>query len=269
MFKDFLNSYARTLIMGILNITPDSFYDGGKYLDQKNLKNKFDFLNKSDIIDIGAESSRPGAVKVDEVTEIKRISSIIPFLNKKNKYYSIDTYKPNVASFAIKNGFNMVNDITGGSNPLMLDIVSDANIPIVLMHMQGNPKNMQNNPRYNNIIDDLLSFFETRIESCLKHGISKNQIIIDPGIGFGKDSEQNISLINNISIFHALGCLIMLGVSRKRFISSLANSEKPKDRLSGSISAALYGFSHGVQIFRVHDVKETKQALGMWSKLGV
>ena len=153
MFKDFLDSYSRTLIMGILNVTPDSFYDGGKILNKKSLKDKFNSLNKSDIIDIGAESSRPGASKVNESSEIERISSILSFLDQKNKYYSIDTYKPNVARFAIENGFNMVNDITGGSNPEMLEFVNQAKVPIILMHMQGNPRNMQNNPRYNNIID--------------------------------------------------------------------------------------------------------------------
>ena len=163
MFKDFLNSHSRTLIMGILNVTPDSFYDGGRFLDQQSLKNKFDILNKSDIIDIGAESSRPGALSINESLEIERISNIFSFLNKKNKYYSIDTYKPNVAKFAIKNGFNMINDITGGSNPEMLEIVSEEKVPIVLMHMQGNPQNMQNNPKYDNIIDDLLFFLNLEL----------------------------------------------------------------------------------------------------------
>ena len=265
MFKDFLNSYSRTLIMGILNITPDSFYDGGKYLDQKNLKNKFDFLNKSDIIDIGAESSRPGAVKVDEVTEIKRISSIIPFLNKKNKYYSIDTYKPNVARFAIKNGFNMVNDITGGSDPLMLDIVSNANIPIVLMHMQGNPKNMQNNPRYNNIIDDLLSFFETRIESCLKHGISKNQIIIDPGIGFGKTISDNDKIIKYLNKFKIFDIPILIGLSRKSFLS--IKNDSPIDRLEASLAISSIAINNGADIIRVHDIEKSRLVFSIIDRL--
>ena len=219
MFKDFLNSHSRTLIMGILNITPDSFYDGGRFLDQQSLKDKFDILNKTDIIDIGAESSRPGALSINESIEIERISNVFSFLNKKNKYYSIDTYKPNVASYAIKNGFNMINDITGGSDSKMLDIVSEANIPIVLMHMRGNPKNMQNNPKYNDVIDDLLSFFENRIEFCLKHGINRKQIIIDPGIGFGKTVVDNDKIIRCLSRFKMFDIPILIGLSRKSFFS--------------------------------------------------
>ena len=255
MFKDFLDSCSRTLIMGILNVTPDSFYDGGKFLNQKSLKNKFDILNKSDIIDIGAESSRPGASKVDEITEINRISSILSFLDKKNKYYSIDTYKPNVADFAIKNGFNMINDITGGSNPKILKIVSEANIPIVLMHMKGNPTNMQNNPRYNNIVDDLLSFFENRIEFCLKYGINEKQIIIDPGIGFGKSISDNNKIIRYLNKFKVFNVPILIGLSRKSFLS--VKNDKPIDRLEASLAVGSIAINNGADIIRVHDIEKS------------
>ena len=265
MFKDFLDSYSRTLIMGILNITPDSFYDGGKYLDQKSLKNKFDFLNKSDIIDIGAESSRPGASKVDEITEINRISSILSFLDKKNMYYSIDTYKPNVADFAIKNGFNMINDITGGSNPKMLKIVSEANIPIILMHMKGKPANMQNNPRYNNIVDDLLSFFENRIEFCLRHGINKKQIIIDPGIGFGKTISDNDKIIKCLNKFKIFDVPILIGLSRKSFLS--IKNDKPIDRLEASLAVSSIAINNGADIIRVHDVEKSKLVFSIIDRL--
>jgi dihydropteroate synthase len=265
MFKDFLDSYSRTLIMGILNITPDSFYDGGKYLDQKSLKNKFDFLNKSDIIDIGAESSRPGASKVDEITEINRISSILSFLDKKNMYYSIDTYKPNVADFAIKNGFNMINDITGGSNPKMLKIVSEANIPIILMHMKGKPANMQNNPRYNNIVDDLLSFFENRIEFCLRHGINKKQIIIDPGIGFGKTISDNDKIIRHLNKFKTFDIPILIGLSRKSFLS--IKNDKPIDRLEASLAVSSIAINNGADIIRVHDVEKSRLVFSIIDRL--
>ena len=236
MFKDFLDSCSRTLIMGILNVTPDSFYDGGKFLNQKNLKNKFDILNKSDIIDIGAESSRPGSFKINEFTEIERISTVLSFLDKKNKYYSIDTYKPNVAKFAIENGFNMVNDITGGCNFEMLELVSQAKIPIVLMHMQGNPQNMQKNPKYNDIIDDLLSFFESRIEICLKYGINRKQIIIDPGIGFGKTISDNDTIIRRLNNFKVFDIPILIGLSRKSFLS--IKNDRPYYRLERSLAVA-------------------------------
>jgi len=265
MFKDFLDSYSRTLIMGILNVTPDSFYDGGKFLNQKNLKDKFDILNKSDIIDIGAESSRPGASKIKESTEIDRISSILSFLGKKNKYYSIDTYKPNVAAFAIKNGFNMINDITGGSNPEILKIVSEANIPIILMHMKGNPRNMQNNPRYNDIIDDLLSFFENRIEFCLKRGINKKQIIIDPGIGFGKTISDNDKIIRYLNKFKVFDIPILIGLSRKSFLS--VRNDKPIDRLESSLAVASIAINNGADIIRVHDIEKSISVFSIIDRL--
>ena len=265
MFKDFLDSYSRTLIMGILNVTPDSFYDGDKFLNAESLKDKFNILNKSDIIDIGAESSRPGASKIDESVEIDRISSILSFLNKKNKYYSIDTYKPNVASYAIKNGFNMINDITGGSDSKMLDIVSKANVPIVLMHMRGNPKNMQNNPKYNDVIDDLLSFFENRIEFCLKHGISRKQIIIDPGIGFGKTVVDNDKIIRCLSRFKMFDIPILIGLSRKSFLS--IDNDKPISRLESSLSVASIAINNGADIIRVHDIEKSISVFSIIDRL--
>ena len=265
MFKDFLDSYSRTLIMGILNVTPDSFYDGGKFLNKKNLKNKFDILNKSDIIDVGAESSRPGASKVDESIEINRISSILSFLNKKNKYYSIDTYKPNIAAYAIKNGFNMVNDITGGYDLRMLETVSEAKIPIILMHMQGNPRNMQSNPKYKNIIDDLLSFFESRISSCLKYGINKKQIIIDPGIGFGKTVSDNDTIIRCLSRFKIFDIPILVGLSRKSFLS--IDNDKPIDRLESSLAVASIAINNGADIIRVHDIEKSISVFNIIDRL--
>lgn len=265
MFKDFLDSYSRTLIMGILNVTPDSFYDGGNFLNKQNLKNKFDILNKSDIIDIGAESSRPGALTIDENIEIERIFSTISFLDKKNKYYSIDTYKPNVVKFAIKNGFNMVNDITGGINPEMLEIVSEAKIPIVLMHMKGSPQNMQNNPKYNNIIDDLLSFFESRIDSCLKYGIDKKQIIIDPGIGFGKTVNDNDTIIRYLDKFKIFNNPILVGLSRKSFLS--IKNDKPNNRLESSLAVASIAINNGADIIRVHDIEKSISVFSIIDRL--
>ena len=265
MFKDFLDSYSRALIMGILNVTPDSFYDGGRILNKKSLEDKFNSLNKSDIIDIGAESSRPGAFKVNESSEIERISSILSFLDQKNKYYSIDTYKPNVARFAIENGFNMVNDITGGSNPEMLEFVNQAKVPIVLMHMQGNPRNMQNNPRYNNIIDDLLSFFETRIELCLNYGINKKQIIIDPGIGFGKTVSDNDKIIRCLKQFKIFDIPILIGVSRKSFLS--IHKDKPDDRLEASLTVASIAINNGADIIRVHDIEKSSLVFSIVNRL--
>jgi dihydropteroate synthase len=253
-FKDFLDKNSKTLIMGVLNITPDSFYDGNKYFNS-DLSEKFNQLDKCDIIDIGAESSRPGAKPINEDDEISRISKTFKFLINSSKFYSIDTYKPNVASHCIKNGFNMINDITGGQNKDMFDVASNYKVPIILMHMQGNPTDMQNKPKYNNIIDDLKFFFEKRINIAIKHGINPKNIIIDPGIGFGKTVSQNDEIINNISKFKDFGFPILIGLSRKSFLTYKSN--KPKDRLESSLAVSVIAINNGADIIRVHDIKKS------------
>ena len=263
-FKDFLDKNSKTLIMGILNITPDSFYDGNKYFDS-DLNKKFSELDKCDIIDIGAESSRPGANPVLEQDEQKRISKSFKFLDNKAKYYSIDTYKPSVASFCIENGFNMINDIKGGSSREMFDVASNYKVPIILMHMQGNPISMQEEPKYDNIIDDLKYFFEKRINAAIKHGVNLKNIIIDPGIGFGKTIEQNDQIINSISKFKDFGLPILIGLSRKSFLTYESN--KPQDRLESSLAVSALAINNGADIIRVHDIEKTIEVFSIIDRI--
>ena len=263
-FQKFLNQYSRTLIMGILNITPDSFYDGNKYLNSESLKKRFQKLNKSNIIDIGAESSRPGAIPISEADELNRLSKIFPFLND-DKYYSVDTYKPSVARECLKNGFNMLNDITGGKNLEMLQIASEFKVPIILMHMQGNPSNMQNNPKYDNIIDELMLYFEKRIDRAIKEGIKEKQIIIDPGVGFGKTVSQNDTIIRNLSKFKRFDIPLLVGLSRKSFLTY--DSNKPKDRLEASLAVSALAINNGADIIRVHDIDKSIEVFSIVDRL--
>lgn len=254
-------------IMGILNITPDSFYDGNKYISRENILSNIKELKKSDIIDVGCESSRPGSKSITIEEELKRLDKIIPLIKYFNgTILSIDTYKTEVAEYAIKHGFSMINDITAGrySNK-MFDLAGNNKVQIVLMHMQGEPSNMQSNPKYANLIDDIISFFEDRISKALKQGVKENQILIDPGIGFGKTFDDNIQIIKNIKTFKKLGFKVLLGHSRKGFLQH--DNNLPKDRLAASIGVSAYAAIQGVDILRVHDVNETIGMLKTINKL--
>ena len=263
-FQDFLNQYSRTLIMGILNITPDSFYDGNKYLDSHSLKERFQKLDKLNIIDIGAESSRPGSKPINEIDELNRLSKVFDFLND-DKYYSIDTYKPSVARECLKNGFNMLNDIRGGEDLEMLQIASEFEAPIILMHMQGNPTNMQDNPKYDNIIDELMLYFEKRIDKAIKEGVTKKQIIIDPGIGFGKTVTQNDTIIRNLSKLKRFDVPLLVGLSRKSFLTYDFN--EPKDRLESSLALSALAINNGADIIRVHDIDKSIEVFSIVDRL--
>jgi dihydropteroate synthase len=256
-------------IMGILNMTPDSFYDGEKKLTEKKLLSKIQEIKKSDIIDIGCESSRPGANPISVVEEIKRFDKILPFLDHfDNIKLSIDTYKYEVAKYAVNHGITMINDITAGMHDIkMFDLAANHNLEIVLMHMQGNPKNMQSNPQYESIIDEILVFFDARIELALKTGIKRERIVIDPGIGFGKSLNNNLEIIKNIEIFKKLGFKVLLGHSRKAFLQYAGNA--PKERFSASIGLSAYAAMKGVDILRVHDVDETLSMLNTINKLTI
>ena len=253
-FKDFCLEKSKTLLMGILNVTPDSFYDGNLYFNQ-NLEHIFDELKKCDIIDIGAESSRPGALSITIDDEIDRIKQVLNHIKESKKYISIDTHKPEVASFCLNNGFNMINDISGGRNIKMFEVASNYNAPIILMHMQGSPKNMQNNPSYSDVIDELKFFFNERINSALKYGVNIKNIIIDPGIGFGKTIDQNDCIINNLDEFKFLNVPILIGLSRKSFLTY--NKNKPKDRLESSLAVTALAINNGADIIRVHDINKS------------
>ena len=254
-------------IMGILNITPDSFYDGNKFLDNDYLTSTLKDLFKSDILDIGCESSKPGSESISGSEEIKRLDTILPAISSfKGSALSIDTSKPDVAKYAILNGFNMVNDITAGrQDSKMLEIVANSGSQIVLMHMQGKPKTMQLRPIYDNIIDDITSFLEIRAEEAIDVGVEEDNIIIDPGIGFGKTFKDNIEIIKSISIFKKIGFRVLLGHSRKSFLQY--NKNTPNDRLSASIGVSAYASINDIDILRVHDVEKTKSMINIIKEL--
>ena len=269
-FEKWLTNPDRVLIQGILNITPDSFSDGGLYLNPKKAFDKAIKLldDGCDIIDIGGESSRPGSTPISSQEEIDRI---IPVLEKiKNEVeclISIDTYKADVASEAIKYGADIVNDITGLSHdPDMIDLVVKNNIPVILMHMQGKPKSMQNNPFYHNVIDEISTFFKEQVGKLDKKGFPLNKIILDPGIGFGKTLQHNLKILKNIDIICNLGYHTLIGTSRKSFIGDLLKCA-PEKRLEGTISSNLYSIIQGVKIIRVHDVLEVRKALTILEKI--
>jgi len=260
----------KTIIMGILNVTPDSFSDGGKFFSKDSAVKQAIKMEKegADIIDIGGESTRPGAKKVTLDEELKRVIPIINELNKKIRIpISVDTYKSKIAKEAIERGASMINDITalrGDKN--LSKIIAEYNIPICLMHMKGMPQNMQINPTYNKVLTEIYAFLKERAEFAISSGIKKEKIIIDPGIGFGKRTgegiEDNCEIISRISELKSLGFPIMIGVSRKTFIGNICGKTKPLpviDRLEGSLAAAGIAACNGADIIRVHDVKETRR----------
>ena len=257
-----LNNYP--IIMGILNLTPDSFSDGGKY-NKKNLgllhARKL-IKSGSSIIDIGGESTRPGAKELKVKKEWQRIEPTLKKLKYEKCLISLDTRKSEIMQKGIKFGVNMINDVSGlKHDPKTINILKHYKIPFVIHHMQGTPETMQKNPKYKNILLDIYDFFEKQIKLIKNKGISHNNIIIDPGIGFGKNLKHNITLISNISLFHSLGFPILIGISRKRFIKDLSGINDTQERLGGTISSALFGMLQGVQIYRVHNVNEVNQSI--------
>ena len=254
-------------IMGILNVTPDSFSDGGKFhaTDQGILHAKRMIGEGADIIDIGGESTRPGAQEVDVQEEIARIAPVIHGIRATSDVaISIDTRKAKVAEAAIAAGAALVNDVSAFDfDPEMAETVKNSDLPVCLMHAQGGPETMQNDPRYDDVLLDVYDYLFEKVEAAVAFGISRTNIIVDPGVGFGKKLEHNIRLLKGLSLFHSLGCPILLGASRKRFIGTIGNAPKADERISGSVSVAMTAVSQGVQILRVHDVAETRQAMSL------
>jgi dihydropteroate synthase len=249
-------------ILGVLNITPDSFSDGGKYNTRKKaVIRAYDlFKSGANLIDIGGESTRPGSKRVNENVEWSRIGKILKSLKK--IHLSLDTRKSNIMEKGIKLGVKLINDISGLKYDIQtLDVLKKYRIPFVLQHTQGEPENMQNNPKYKNELLDIYDFFEERINFLRSQGIKHNNIILDPGIGFGKNLKHNMNLIHNISIFHSLGFPILVGNSRKKFIKDLSGKNESKKRTGGTLASSLYLMMQGVQILRVHDVNEIIQGI--------
>jgi dihydropteroate synthase len=253
----------RPLLMGILNITPDSFSDGGKYLTfSEALKRAHEMIEEGvDIIDIGGESTRPESEPVSLDEELKRITPIIEALKREsNIAISVDTYKPEVMKEVIDMDVAMINDVYALTQQGAIDIIKKSNVGICLMHMQGTPKTMQVNPTYQNVVSEVQLFLKARADLLINEGIDKSRIILDPGFGFGKTFEHNIELLQGLESFQSLKLPLLVGLSRKSFIRKILNGEHD-DHLSGSISAAIFSVLKGAKILRVHDVEETKSAL--------
>jgi len=267
--KNFSNlKYNKTNIMGVLNLTPDSFSDGGKFNNLQLAYKQALNLNKfgADIIDIGGESTRPGSSAISVTEEWKRISKVLNKLKKFNT--SLDTRKSIIMEKGIKNKINLINDVSGLEfDNNSIQILKKYKIPFVLQHSQGNPQTMQQNPKYKNVLLDIFDYFEKKISFLRKVGINHNNIILDPGIGFGKNLKHNLSILRNISIFHSLGFPVLLGISRKRFIKDISENYDSKQRIGGTISSSLFAIMKGVQVLRVHDVNEVKQSIKVFNKL--
>lgn len=254
-------------IMGILNVTPDSFSDGGQHFDRDAAISHARKMvaDGANILDIGGESTRPGADAIGVDEECARVIPVIEACGDLGVDISIDTRKQPVMVAAVTAGATLINDVSAleydaGS----LSFVASSGLPVCLMHSAADPKVMQDNPHYDNVVLEVIAYLRGRIAVCEAAGIDKSRIIVDPGIGFGKTAAHNLSLIKGLSKFHDLGCEILLGASRKSFIGKVTGSDVATDRVSGSLAAALYGMQAGVQIIRVHDVAETVQAVKIW-----
>jgi len=269
--KNFSNLNFKKIpnIMGVLNLTPDSFSDGGKFNKKKtglkHATNLFKF--GSDIVDVGGESTRPGSRPVNEKEEWRRVEKIIKEVSKKIPL-SLDTRKSNIMNRGIKMGIKLINDVSGLSyDRKTIGVLKKNKFPFVIQHSQGNPESMQNNPKYKNELLDIYDFFEEKIKLLRSKGIKHSNIIVDPGIGFGKNLKHNMNLIRNISIFHTLGFPILLGLSRKRFIKDLSGKNDTKERIGGTIASSLFSMMQGVQILRIHDVNELMQSIKVFKQL--
>ncbi len=254
------------LWMGVLNVTPDSFSDGGKFLSVDAAVQRAHQLVQEGAqwLDIGGESTRPGAERVSAEEEWQRIGPVIDAIVREypDVIISVDTYKSEVARRALEAGAHIINDISALSfDPRMAEVVAHFGVPVVLMHIQGTPRDMQKNPHYTNLMDELIAFLDRQIAFALKYGIT--QIIVDPGIGFGKRWEDNFEILRRLHEFRVWGYPVLLGVSRKSFIGKLVNEPNPEHRLGGTIGANLVGWQHGATIFRVHDVAAHVQAFSV------
>ncbi|GAW86613.1 dihydropteroate synthase [Bathymodiolus platifrons methanotrophic gill symbiont] len=260
------NNLTGPLIMGILNVTPDSFSDGGKFtaIDSALLQAQFMISAGVDIIDIGGESTRPGSESVSAEKQISRVIPVVKAIRKDLSAtlpISIDTTLSEVARAALDAGATIINDISAGEQDAeILSLAAKRNVPIILMHIRGQPDNMQEAPFYQDVVAEVLNSLQERVDVALAAGIDKNQIAIDPGIGFGKRRQDNLDLLANLDRFVATGYPVLLGTSRKRFMGSLCAVTEPAELVSATAATTALGVQQGVQMFRVHDVKENRQA---------
>lgn len=281
-FKDTLFSVKRTLncgsavidfnqprVMGILNLTPDSFYDGGKYLNEKDiLMHAGKMLEEGvDIVDVGAYSSRPGATHISSVEEKNRLTGALDALRKEHPgiLISVDTFRADVASFVVNEfNVNIINDISSGlMDPEMLSVVASLRVPYVMMHMKGTPQNMQLNPVYHDVTKEVLSFLAERVGKAIDEGV--NDIIVDPGFGFGKSLDDNYKMLRELELFGVLGCPVLVGLSRKSMIYKFLKLT-PEEALNGTTALHTLALQNGASILRVHDVQEAIQTIRLWSQ---
>ncbi|MCP1168892.1 dihydropteroate synthase, partial [Limimaricola sp. ASW11-118] len=261
-------SLDRPRLMGILNVTPDSFSDGGDHATREAAVAQAHALvaQGAEILDIGGESTRPGATEVPVAQEIARVVPVVAALRAEGLRVplSIDTRKSAVARAALAEGADMINDVSALSfDPELAGVVAEAGVPLCLMHARGTPADMQRAPRYDDVVAQVQDALSARIEAAVSMGIARERLLVDPGIGFGKDLQHNLALLRGLPLFHGLGLPLLLGVSRKRFIGTLSGAEAPKGRMPGSVAVALLAAQQGVHVLRVHDVEETRQALSL------
>jgi dihydropteroate synthase len=266
MSKFTISNIKKPLVMGILNVTPDSFSDGGRFatLDSALFQAEKLIAEGADILDIGGESTRPGAPAVSEQEELERVIPVIEKIKQSMAVpISLDTSKALVIKEGLKAGIDLINDVCALSLPGALEAAASSTVPICLMHMQGSPRTMQSNPFYNDVVTDVYSFFEDKIVECESAGIERERLILDPGFGFGKTLAHNFELLNNLDRFGQLGLPVLAGLSRKSMLGKLLNLET-EQRTNASVVAATLAMTKGAQIIRVHDVAETKQAVEVY-----
>ena len=256
---------GRTLVMGVLNVTPDSFSDGGLFADTETAVAHGAKLadEGADVVDIGGESTRPGAEPVSSDEELRRVLPVIEGLRaaRPDVAISIDTRHPNVAAEGVAAGAAIVNDVSGGADPDMMRVAAQGTAGMVLMHMQGEPGSMQVDPRYEDVVEEVHGYLRERVEAALFDGVEAEQLCVDPGIGFGKNLEHNLALLRDLGRFRDLDAGLVIGVSRKRFIGTLTDAEDPTDRVEGSLAAAVLAAAAGADVIRAHDVRATVRAL--------
>ena len=264
----------RPRLMGVINATPDSFSDGGDAFKPQDAIDQGlrQIAEGADILDIGGESTRPGAAPVSMDEELRRVLPVIDGLRDKGAKLSIDSRHAEVMRQAVEAGADIINDVAALRGPGALETAAVLNVAVVLMHMQGEPRTMQAAPHYQDVVAEVIDFLRQRIDACVAVGLDKSQIAIDPGIGFGKTLEHNLALLRNLAAFEALGCPVLLGVSRKSYIAKISTDAglgepAPKDRVPGTLATALAAYDQGVRMFRVHDVAAHAQALAVHSAL--
>jgi dihydropteroate synthase len=262
-------SVQRPLIMGVLNVTPDSFSDGGKFLKtDAAIAHGVALLEQgADIIDVGGESTRPGAAAVSPDEETARVVPVVKALAEKGAKVSIDTRRAVTMDAAIKAGAVIVNDVAALTDRDAVEVVANSKASVILMHMQGDPVSMQKDPTYAWAPGDVYDFLKTRVDACKSKGIPTGRIAVDPGFGFGKNDTHGATLFDHLALFHGLGCVLAVGVSRKSFIGRVSAGEGAGERLPGSVTAALFAAERGAHMIRVHDVAETRQALKVWQHM--